>query len=274
VTQASDGSQAIYLRPEDYDLEHVNDEDDIRFFVDLATRFKPRRVLELASGTGRVTLPLAEAGVEHGFQVVGLELVPEMLRVAEERRAAAPPAVRESLDFARGDLRDWRADEPFDLILTPCGSVTHLLTLEDQLAAWTRARANLAPGGRFVVDVPAPDHGAYADSFRRPPREILEVDLDTRDDATDTRLIRYRSTRYHAHEQRAQVRFLYDKFVGDAPPERSVSDYESHVYYPRELHLLYRHTGFAVEETYGDYQGHPPRHSSRVLVYVGRKTGD
>src|SRR5262245_14296085 len=46
-------------RPRDYDLEHENDE-DVAFYIDLVLRLRPRRVLELGAGSGRVTIPLAE----------------------------------------------------------------------------------------------------------------------------------------------------------------------------------------------------------------------
>lgn len=246
--------EAIYQHPQDYDLEHVGDTDDIDFFVSLLTRLQPGRVLELACGNGRVTLPLAQAGAANGFDVVGLELVPEMLQAARQRQEEAEPATRDRLRLVEGDMRDWKAEEPFDVIVTPCSSVCHLLTLDDQLAAWRCAYENLLPGGRFLVDVAMADLGSYADSFRSPPRELVEIDLDTFDAAARARLIRYKTTRYLAHEQRARIRFLYDKYVEDAPPERSVSDFESHVYYPREMQLLFMHTGFAVEAVYGDYR--------------------
>ena len=277
-----DVPEAIYLKPEDYDLEHVGDTEDVEFFTGLAARLKPRRVLELACGNGRVTLPLAEAGAEHGFDVVGLELVPEMLAAAEKRRAGAKPAVRERLTLLEGDMRTWRADdggggEPFDLIVTPCSSVCHLLTLDDQIAAWRAAFENLTPGGRFVVDVAMADLAAYSDSYRSPARELVEIDLDTFDEATSTRLLRYKTTRYLADLQRARIRFLYDKFTVDPksgattalPGERAISDFESHVYYPRELELLYRHAGFTVESVYGDYQARPLRASSPQIIIVG-----
>jgi SAM-dependent methyltransferase len=271
---ASDVPEAIYQRPEDYDLEHVGDTADVDFFVSEVMRLQPKRVLELACGTGRVTLPLAEAGAKAGFSVVGLELVPEMLQAAREQADGAPPGVRDALTFAEGDMRIWRAETPFDLIVTPCSSVCHLLTLDDQLAAWRTAFDNLAPGGRFIVDVAMPDLSAYADSFRRPPREVVEIDLDTYEERTKTRLLRYKTTRYLAHEQRARIRFLYDKFVGEEPPERSVSDFESHVYYPREMRLLFLHTGFTVEKMYGGYERQEMRHGSRQMIVVGRKPSD
>jgi len=52
----------LYRRPEEYDLEHLGDDEDIQFYVDLARSLKPKSVLELACGTGRITIPLAEEG--------------------------------------------------------------------------------------------------------------------------------------------------------------------------------------------------------------------
>lgn len=277
--------EAIYKRPEDYDLEHVGDTEDVQFFCALITALAPKRVLELACGNGRVTLPLAEAGAAHDFDVVGLELVPEMLEAARQKRAQASPPVQQRLTLREGDMRHWHdnesADQPFDVIVTPCSSFCHLLTLDDQLAAFRCAYDNLAPGGCLIVDVTMADLSRYADSFRAPAaREVVEIDLDTFEAETQTRLIRYKTTRYLAHEQRARIRFLYDKFVGPGgqqgsppPPERSVSDFESHVYYPREMHLLFRLAGFAVEKVQGDYWGRALEPSSPQMIFTGRKPG-
>jgi SAM-dependent methyltransferase len=263
--------EQIYERPDDYDLEHEGDTEDIAFFVRLAERLKPKRLLELACGSGRVTLPLAEAGARSGFRVVGLELVPEMLREAERRRAEAAPEVQANLELVPGDMRSWQADEPFDLIVTPCSSICHLLSLEDQVAAWRNAHGNLQPGGRFVVDVSMPNLAAYADSFTTPPRAVVEIDRDATDADTGERLIRYKTTRYLAHEQKAEIRYLYDKFAEGRSPDHYVSDYHSHVYFPRELHLLFLHTGFRIEAVYGDYHGRPLGPASRQLIIVGVK---
>lgn len=258
--------EEIYLRPNDYDLEHVGDTTDVEFFVSLATRLQPKRVLELACGNGRVTVPLAEAGAQHGFEVVGIELVPKMLEAAQQKAKDAAPAAQKQLTLLEGDIRSWCAEQPFDLILTPCSSMCHLLTLEDQLAAWRTAYENLRPGGRSMVDVTMPDLSSYADR-----REWLEIDLDSYDEASQTRLIRYRTTHYLADEQRACIRFLYDKYVGNTQPQRSLSDFQSHVYYPREMRLLYMHTGFEVEEVYGDYQSRPLKPTSPQMIFSGIK---
>jgi predicted O-methyltransferase YrrM len=87
-------TDTIYDRPRDYDLEHKGDDEDVRFYVELVKMLHARRVLELGAGSGRVTLPLAQVA------------------------AALSDAAQGTLKFVCGDLREWKADEPFDLILT------------------------------------------------------------------------------------------------------------------------------------------------------------
>jgi hypothetical protein len=99
------------------------------------------------------------------------------------------------------------------------------------------------------------------------------MDIDQESDDGQRRLIRYKTIRYEAHRQRAHVHFLYDRFGADDDEQarRYISDFESHVYFPRELELLFRHTGFEVEATYGGYRGERLRSRSSALVMIGRR---
>jgi SAM-dependent methyltransferase len=263
--------EAIYERPRDYDLEHEGDEQDVAFYLRLLAHWQPRRVIELAAGSGRVTIPLACAAATRGIQIVGLEREGPMLEEAMRKRAGLDEDARQCLTFMTGDMRVWRAEQLFDLVIAPCSSLSHLLTLDDQIAAWRCAWDSLADGGRFVVDLTMPNLAVYADSMQTPPRAFVEIDIDARDPTTGTRLLRYKTTRYLPHEQRAEIRFLYDKFPDSHRVDRYISDFDSHVYYPREVELLFRHTGFAVEAWFGDYAMRGLRTSSRQLIGVGVK---
>jgi SAM-dependent methyltransferase len=260
----------IYDRPLDYDLEHEGDDQDVGFYLDLVKRLRPRRVLELASGSGRVTLPLARLAATLDCEIVGLEIAESMLTIARRKQASLDYAAARRIEFVQGDLRTWRSHAPFDLIITPCSSLSHLLTVDEQLAAWTNARRNLADGGRFVVDLAMPNLTVYAESMQTPPRTTVEIDVDAFDAVSGARLLRYKTTRYMADEQRAQIRFLYDKFPDGAPPDRYISDFDCHVYFPREVELLFRISGFEIEARYGDYEGRRFRPASRQQIVVGR----
>lgn len=264
--------EAIYERPRDYDLEHEGDEEDVAFYLRLLARWQPRRVIELGAGSGRVTIPLARAAAARDIQVVGLEREGPMRDEAMRKRARLGDDARRCLTFMTGDMRAWRAEQPFDLVIAPCSSLSHLLTLDDQIAAWRCAWDSLADGGRFVVDLTMPNLATYADSMQTPPRSLVEIDLDARDPNTGTRLLRYKTTKYVPHEQRAEIRFLYDKFPNSSQVDRYVSDFDCHVYYPREMELLFRLTEFRVEAWFGDYEMGRPRTSSRQLIGVGVKS--
>lgn len=263
-------TDTIYARPADYDLEHEGDAEDIGFYRQIAERLQPRRILELACGSGRVTLPLAAALRGHGREVVGIDLSEEMLAQADAKREHLEPTAGAAVRFVSGDMRTWRDDRLFDLVIVPCSSLCHLLTLDDQLACWQNARANLAPGGRFIADVTMPNLPAYAESMQHPPRALVEMDIDAETPDSAERLIRYKTTTYLPHLQRARIHFLYDKFDAAPRAERYVSDFESHVYFPRELELLFLLTGFRVEACYGDYAFRPLRPTSRQLLMIGR----
>jgi SAM-dependent methyltransferase len=104
------------------------------------------RVLELAIGTGRVGLPLAERGIEvHGIDHSGPML--EQLR-------AKPGAG--ALALTQGDLLTTRLDGTFRLVYLVFNTITNLASQDDQVACFQMAADHLEPGGHFVVEVFVP----------------------------------------------------------------------------------------------------------------------
>ena len=72
------------------------------------------RVLDVGSGAGDVALLAADLVGPTG-EVVGVEVAPETIAIAEQRVAAAGLS---NVRFVRADLRDLRLDEaPFDAIV-------------------------------------------------------------------------------------------------------------------------------------------------------------
>src|ERR1700730_12825657 len=99
-----------------------------------------------------------------------------------------------------------------------------------------------------------------------------EIDIDNIDESDGTRLIRCKTTRYLSHEQRAQIRFIYEKYQYGRAVESYIDDFVCHVFFPRELRLLFSHTGFAVEETLGDYRARALKADSPVMIMIGRRS--
>lgn len=262
----------IYRRPDDYDLEHASDAEDARFYGHVLRRLHPVRVLEMACGSGRVLASLAAA--LPAAQLTGVDSSPAMLAQAERALRPLPLAARERITLSCGDMRTWDgAGARFDAVLIGCCSVSHLLAMDDRLQTWRRVYDLLAPGGAFLMDVCMPDLATLAESQRIAPRAVLQLDVDAsrRTMGGNARLMRCTATAYEPHQQRANVRFFYDRFDTSAPDERFVTDFPSHVYFPSELELLFATTGFEIMQRYGDYGFGPLGRSSPYLVTLARR---
>jgi SAM-dependent methyltransferase len=116
--------------------------EDVPFYVELA-RQADGPVVELACGTGRVAIPVAQA---IGRPVIGIDESPAML---ERARAAAADADVE-LDLRLQDMRDLGLDEPAALVYCPFRSLLHLASWADRRLVFERVAASLRPGGRFA----------------------------------------------------------------------------------------------------------------------------
>ena len=123
---------------------------DIPFYVELA-RQADGLIVELAVGSGRVAIPVAQA-IDR--RVIGIDSSPAMLEQARARAAEA----RVELDLRQGDIRDFILDEPAALIYCPFRSLLHLPTWRDRRRTFERVAGSLQPGGRFAWNAFAFDH--------------------------------------------------------------------------------------------------------------------
>jgi ubiquinone/menaquinone biosynthesis C-methylase UbiE len=138
-------------------------------------------VLELGCGTGRVSVPLATAGVP----LVGVDRSAEMLaraarrakgvrraaaaRITTRRAARSVPRLPIPPGFVRGDIRQLPfADAAFPMVLAPYGILQSLLRDADLTATLDAVARVLAPGGTFGVDlVPdVPNWREYTDRIQ------------------------------------------------------------------------------------------------------------
>ncbi|HXT94625.1 MAG TPA: class I SAM-dependent methyltransferase [Trebonia sp.] len=130
-----------------------------------------RTVLELAAGPAEHARELAR----RGLRAATLDLSPAMCSYAAARAKAAGVDVQ----VVQGDMRDFAisgadgAPVQFDAAITMLNSVCHLFTLDDLVKHLTAVRANLVPGGLYIVELTHP-----ADFFAPEPRTSSEWTID------------------------------------------------------------------------------------------------
>lgn len=122
------------------------------------------RVLELASGTGRVTLPLAARGIA----VEGIEGSAAMV----ERMRAKPGG--EAIAVVVGDMADVEVQGPFSLVYLIFNTLFNLPTAERQADCFRNVARVLEPDGAFVLECFVPDPTRFSQGQRVEAQAVTE----------------------------------------------------------------------------------------------------
>lgn len=204
------------------------------------------RAVEFAVGTGRVAIPLRDAGVE----VVGIELSTAMIARLREKASA------ERLPVVEGDMTTAHAGEGFALAYLVYNTISNLLTQEAQVECFRNAARHLAPGGCFVVELWVPELRALAPGYRgtvevSEPGYLLVDTVDTLQQLIVSHHVRFDPEITGSREAR----------VGRSP----------HRYiWPSELDLMARLAGFELESRWADWDRSAFAGESRSHVSVYR----
>jgi SAM-dependent methyltransferase len=108
-----------------------------------------RKIMEVACGTGNLTVELAQ----QGFQVYGLDYSPEMLEVARTKTAEAGLET----EFFCQDMRQPFAVGQLDAVICFYGGLNFLNSGEALQEAFASVSAALRPGGLFIFDHFSPE---------------------------------------------------------------------------------------------------------------------
>jgi SAM-dependent methyltransferase len=237
---------------------------DIDFFVELA-RTSGGPVLELGSGTGRVLIPTARAGVD----IVGVDASPGMLRICRERMAREPEQVRARIELVQGDMRQFDLGRQFALVTLPFRPFQHLTTVSDQLACLGSIHRHLAPEGRLALDLFNPSLEALVQANLG--EEVGEEPEFTMADGRRV-VRRHRFVSRDRFSQVNSVELIYYITHPDGRQERLVHAFEMRYLFRFEAeHLLVR-AGFEVEALYADYDRSPfGSKEPGELIFVARK---
>ena len=257
-----------YEHADEYDLEYQSQsEQDVPFWKELVMRYLPQRTLELACGSGRIGLELLRGPGD--FQMEGMDISEEMLEAYRRKLARETESIQQRVTLHAGDMCDYQLPHKgeFDLIFLPFNSISHLYEIEQQLGAFKNTYDHLAPGGRFVVDVFLPDIDYLSNALNRPSHVYLEDEIEAPGEFT---MLLYSSRKYDQIEQLQHITWTHEKFFETGENERYLTKLDMHIFFPRELQLLFLASGFRIEAIYGSYDWKPFGQGTRQIV-VGRK---
>ncbi len=133
-------------------MKRINYSGWVRYLGEIFERFriKPRKILDLACGTGVPTLLLAR----QGYEIIGLDNSEEMLKVAQKKAECRIPNSKFRIPkWVLGDMRDFKIPERVDVVISLFDSLNYLLEEEDLRKAYSSVLNVLEEGGYFIFDM-------------------------------------------------------------------------------------------------------------------------
>lgn len=254
------GSSAHYDDAAYYDQTYRDRTSDVAYYVALARRLGKAGVLEVGAGSGRITLPMARAGVS----VVAMDLSAAMLSALRHKLAGEPPEVRARVRVVRGDMRQKKLGRRFSLVICPFNTFLHLYTRRDVERFLARVREHLSPRGELCLDLSLPDaeelardpeRPHYAPRFRYPGAGV----------------VRYRE--YFDYDALRQVLFVSMEFMPESGAASWATPLCHRQFFPQELEALLHYNGFRITRAVGDWQGAPTSDTSTLVLHCRLRSG-
>ena len=240
--------------PQTYDLEVENYDED-RPLIEQWARLLGEPLLDLACGTGRMALRMAA----QGYQVTGVDIVPEM--IAQARQKATERAA--SVEWVVADARAFHLQKQFPFIFMLCNAWQFFLTREDQEAMLACVREHLQPEGCFLFETRNPS-----------PRNLLQVHhpVPKKYTAPDGKQLVAVEEQYYDPMTQIQhytrhLTFLYPGGQKEGKMLRTALRYV----FPQEMETLLYYNGFQIRSCYGNWQQEPLTATSPAMIYVCQK---
>jgi len=208
-------------------------------------------VLELACGTGRITIPIAEQGID----ITGLDISEPMISYAKKKAKEKGVTV----EWVKADCRNFKLDRKFNLIFFPFNSIAHLHDLESIKSCFSCVKMHLKDEGRFIIDIfnPCLDILIRDSSIRYPVAEYPDPNGKGTVVITENNL-------YDTSTQINRIKWYYK--IGSEP--EVMKELNMRIFYPQEIDVLLHYNGFKIEDKFGDYDETPFTSTSPKQVIV------
>lgn len=223
-------------------------------------------VLEMGAGTGRIAIPIAEAGV----RITALDLDAGMLERLRQKAGLLAADAQSRVTVHRGDMRSFALDDQYALVIIPYRAFLHNITRDDQLTTLRCAHSHLRPGGELALNVFHPsleymaaNAGPLSGVWRwRATRKLPDAGF----------VVYSECSRYYTVEQRLESMLRSEEFAPDGSLRRTnMMHLELAYLYPSDIASLFAESGFELLRMSGDFHGRAFERDGDELVIEARK---
>lgn len=241
---------------------------EIEFYRRLASvvRRKGEGVLEIACGTGRVAIRLAQDGTH----TVGLDLSPKMLEVAREKSKGVA-----SIRWVQADMCAFDLGETFGLALMPGHAFQNLNTPQEQVACLQCIYRHLKPGGHLIVhlDHQNVENVGWLGSLVGAKGGVFEPAEQFQHTRTGRQIRTFRAWAYEPATQTAICTTAWEAVAtnGQVVDRWQTEPIRLHCVFRFEMEHLLARVGFSVEDLYGDFFQNPLDDKSSNMIWIAHK---
>jgi SAM-dependent methyltransferase len=237
---------------------------DLPFYLNLAGQ-SGGPVLEIACGTGRVLLPIARKGIE----ICGIDNSLPMLNVLHENLAHEPQQVRQRVRVEQGDMRSFRLNRKFPLVMIPFRAMQHMFTVDDQVAALKTAAAHMLDDGILAFDVFYPKFDMI---WTKVGEEVAEMKWTSAFDPTKTIRRSFRKDSIDKIHQIFHFTFIFRTYQSGDLVLEEAEDFKLCYYTYPHLRALFLLAGLKPFAEYGSFAKTPLDNSAEQMIFFLRKS--
>ena len=239
----------LYSDPQLYDAAHLWKTNDIEFITNCALE-QGGTILEMASGTGRLSIPL----INKGLNYTGVEL--SKLFVDHTKRKLK--LLNANHNIIQGDMKNIILDKKYKFIFIAFNSICHLLTNKELLKFFNCVYTHLMDGGLFLIDTFVPNpiflYRAGIKTY------VMEFELPNGEQCVLKEI-----NQYDPDTQINHIKWFF---------ESSTTDeflFDMHMIYPDTMDRLLTESGFIIQNKFGDYDKSAFSSESHLQIYLCTK---
>ena len=239
-----------------WEMIYKNKQDDFPFYLSLAKKYG-NPILDIGCGTARIGLLLAKGK----YEVYNLDISKEMLALGQ-KKAQGNHSILQNYHFVNQDMRSFRIDKKFRLIISTFSTMFSLKTIEDFEKVTNSVVIHLAKGGVFAFDVTFFGKGKYKSWGARTvednsPRLMKVVDDP---DERNKKWIYTRIVEVNEKKHTRKIIAFFDGVKNNIVEERRIFELTNIYLSPDEIITVLKSSGFRSIKIFGGFDMKPLYH--------------
>lgn len=230
--------------------DRFDTKDNIPFFLHYGRA--AGEILDIGAGTGRIAIPLAEAG----DKVFCVEPSPAMRKVFQGKLSKKRD-LSKNITLVGGEARSFDLGREFPAAYLS-GTFDHFLDHDERVASLLNIKRHLCIGGTLIFDAFI---GLMRERPISPAGEVIEGNM------TYKRFVGVKLL----SEMQLEVQLIYEVIENEILVERIEEKSITGILDRERILALLEKTGFMVEEEFGNYQRDPFQEGDEILIIQASK---